>query len=67
MAYIEPELVAKAKEMDVLQPFIEEVLPGTKKSKHCDFSDITVMNDIIAELLSAAYKNANRCSKNSLQ
>lgn len=40
--------------LDVLQPFIEEVLPDTKKSKHYDFSDVTIMNDIIRKLLPAA-------------
>ena len=40
--------------LDVLQPFIEEVLPDTKKSKHYDFSDVTIMNDIIMQLLPAA-------------
>ena len=40
--------------LDVLPPFIEEVLPDTKKSKHYDFSDVTIMNDIIRKLLPAA-------------
>lgn len=40
--------------LDVLQPFIEEVLPDTKKSKHYDFSDVTIMNDIIRQLLPVA-------------
>lgn len=40
--------------LDVLQPFIEEVLPDTKKSIHYDFSDVMIMNDIIRQLLPVA-------------
>lgn len=40
--------------LDVLQPFIDDVLPDTRKSKDRDFSEITVMDDVIKELLHVA-------------
>lgn len=37
--------------LDVLQPFIEDVLPEARTSKYFDFSEIVVMNEIAREFL----------------
>lgn len=40
--------------LDVLQPYIYDVLPDTRQSKDRNFSEITVMDDVIKELLQVA-------------